>query len=158
MKSAANAVAKTRGPERTNSTIMGPTLSQEIGAQCLGRRARDYRLAWLMLTAKRRAIDMMRRRTLVERKHEKLTADGDVTDIVPTPEYEKLLDTDVPADQFLGLGEGTVLHGQLSATGALLWTERRSRAWVGRCVERWICQETEEFVRSISSGNYGSRG
>ena len=55
-----------------------------------------------MLTAKRRAIDMMRRRALIERKHEQLTADGDVSGTVPTPDYETVLDTDVKDDFALG--------------------------------------------------------
>jgi predicted RNA polymerase sigma factor len=54
--------------------------------------------AWLMLTAKRRAVDMIRRRALIERKHEMLTADGDVSGTVPTPDYENVLDTDVHDD------------------------------------------------------------
>jgi RNA polymerase sigma factor (sigma-70 family) len=54
--------------------------------------------AWLMLTARRRAIDMMRRRALIERKHEKLTAHDDVSGMVPTPDYENALDADVKDD------------------------------------------------------------
>src|SRR5690349_22631295 len=42
--------------------------------------------AWLMLTAKRRGIDMMRRRALVERKHDQIVSEGDAAGIVPAPE------------------------------------------------------------------------
>src|SRR5689334_14394179 len=52
--------------------------------------------AWLMATAKHRAIDLVRRRTLAERKHEELGRDLDERDSAPHP--DAALDDDIGDD------------------------------------------------------------
>jgi RNA polymerase sigma-70 factor, ECF subfamily len=51
--------------------------------------------AWLMATAKHRAIDLLRRRTLLERKHEQL---GHETETETTPDLDAALDDDIGDD------------------------------------------------------------
>src|SRR5688572_9313566 len=51
--------------------------------------------AWLMATAKRRAIDELRRQKLLERKHEQL---GHELESEPPPDIEAALDDDVGDD------------------------------------------------------------
>src|SRR5215208_5262585 len=54
--------------------------------------------AWLMATAKHRAIDLLRRRTLRERKHEELGRDIEVQQETAVAELEAALDDDIGDD------------------------------------------------------------
>jgi RNA polymerase sigma factor (sigma-70 family) len=54
--------------------------------------------AWLMATAKHRAIDQLRRRTMLERKHEELGRDLEARQQAPARELEAALDDDIGDD------------------------------------------------------------
>jgi RNA polymerase sigma factor (sigma-70 family) len=54
--------------------------------------------AWLMTTAKRRAIDLLRRRSLLERKHEQLGRELDSERAFAPPDLDVALDDDVGDD------------------------------------------------------------
>src|SRR5258708_24195945 len=51
--------------------------------------------AWLMATAKHRAIDLLRRRSLLERKHEELGYELEAAREWATPDLDAILDDDV---------------------------------------------------------------
>jgi len=53
--------------------------------------------AWLMTTAKNRALDQLRRRKMTERKHEAIALEADAVPSVP-PEFDAALDGDVGDD------------------------------------------------------------
>jgi RNA polymerase sigma factor (sigma-70 family) len=76
--------------------------------------------AWLMGTAKHRAIDLWRRKTLAERKHEELghTLEGDAV----TPDFDAALDDDV-GDDMLRL-MFTACHPVLSTEARVALTLR----------------------------------
>ena len=54
--------------------------------------------AWLMTTAKRRAIDQLRRRNLLERKHEELAKEIDDMQSTAAPDLDAALDDDIGDD------------------------------------------------------------
>lgn len=54
--------------------------------------------AWLMATAKRRAIDVLRRRTVLERKHQELGRDLEARQEADAPGVEAAMDEDVGDD------------------------------------------------------------
>src|SRR6187455_981157 len=54
--------------------------------------------AWLMATAKHRAIDLLRRRTLLERKHQELGYELEIAQNGSTPDLEAALDDDIGDD------------------------------------------------------------
>src|SRR4051812_45273162 len=54
--------------------------------------------AWLMIIAKRRAIDQLRRRTVLDRKHEELGYDLDLQHGSVDDELEEAIDDDVGDD------------------------------------------------------------
>jgi len=54
--------------------------------------------AWLMATAKHRAIDLLRRRTLLERKHEELGRDIETRQEMAAPDLDAAIDDDVGDD------------------------------------------------------------
>src|SRR5205809_2527019 len=54
--------------------------------------------AWLMATAKHRAIDRLRRRKLIERKHEELGREIEVDGEGATPDLDAALDDDIGDD------------------------------------------------------------
>ena len=54
--------------------------------------------AWLMATAKHRAIDQLRRRTLLERKHEELGYELDLRQEEAVPDLDAALDDDIGDD------------------------------------------------------------
>jgi len=54
--------------------------------------------AWLMATAKHRAIDLLRRRTLLERKHEELGRELEARQETAVPDLDAALDDDVGDD------------------------------------------------------------
>src|SRR5574341_1718183 len=54
--------------------------------------------AWLMATAKHRAIDQLRRRTMLERKHEQLGRELEVQQEMAAPDLDALVDDDVGDD------------------------------------------------------------
>jgi RNA polymerase sigma factor (sigma-70 family) len=54
--------------------------------------------AWLMATAKRRAIDLLRRRALAERKHQELGRDLEIRQGMAVPALEATLDDDIGDD------------------------------------------------------------
>jgi RNA polymerase sigma factor (sigma-70 family) len=58
--------------------------------------------AWLMTVAKRRAIDLLRRDQLLERKHQEIARSDDASVRSPAAEAEKALDDDL-GDELLGL-------------------------------------------------------
>src|SRR5882672_12820945 len=51
--------------------------------------------AWLMATAKHRAIDRFRRNKLLERKHEELGRELELEQEMSTPDFEAALDDDI---------------------------------------------------------------
>jgi RNA polymerase sigma-70 factor (ECF subfamily) len=53
--------------------------------------------AWLMATAKHRAIDLLRRRTLLERKHEQLGRELEAQEMA-VPDFEAAIDDDIGDD------------------------------------------------------------
>src|SRR2546429_6921341 len=59
--------------------------------------------AWLMATAKRRAIDLLRKRKRVERKHEELGAEMDARQETAGSDLDAAIDDPVGGD-LLGLG------------------------------------------------------
>ena len=54
--------------------------------------------AWLMATAKRRAIDLLRRRALADRKHQELGRDLEIRQEMAVPALEATLDDDIGDD------------------------------------------------------------
>ncbi|MEA2640070.1 MAG: hypothetical protein QOF51_1464 [Chloroflexota bacterium] len=54
--------------------------------------------AWLMGTAKHRAIDQLRRRTLLERKHEALGRELEIQQEITAPDLEAAMDDDIGDD------------------------------------------------------------
>jgi RNA polymerase sigma-70 factor (ECF subfamily) len=54
--------------------------------------------AWLMATAKHRAIDLLRRRTLVERKHEELGREIEAQQEMAVPDLDAAIDDDIGDD------------------------------------------------------------
>jgi len=54
--------------------------------------------AWLMATAKRRAIDLLRRRTLLERKHQELGRDLEAQQEMAVPDLDAVIDDPVGDD------------------------------------------------------------
>ena len=54
--------------------------------------------AWLMATAKHRAIDLLRRRTLLERKHQELGYELEIAQDASTPDLDAVLDDDIGDD------------------------------------------------------------
>jgi RNA polymerase sigma factor (sigma-70 family) len=112
--------------------------------------------AWLMLTAKRRGIDVMRRRALVERKHDQLITDGDAAGLVPTPEYEASLDTDVQDDllrlMFIACHPTLTRDARIALTLRLiagLTTQEIARAFL--TTEPTIAQRIVRAKRTLSS-------
>jgi len=53
--------------------------------------------AWLMATAKHRAIDLLRRRTLIERKHEELGREREARELT-VPDFDAAIDDDIGDD------------------------------------------------------------
>ena len=58
--------------------------------------------AWLMATAKNRALDRLRRKKLLERKHEELGRELEVEQETAVPDLDAALDDDI-GDDLLGL-------------------------------------------------------
>src|SRR5688572_13949890 len=54
--------------------------------------------AWLMQTAKHRAIDLLRRRSLLERKHEELGYELEIAQGAAVPDLDAALDDDIGDD------------------------------------------------------------
>ena len=71
--------------------------------------------AWLMATAKHRAIDLLRRRTLLERKHQELGYELEIAQDASTPDLDAALDDDI-GDDLLRL-VFTACHPVLSRRG-----------------------------------------
>jgi RNA polymerase sigma factor (sigma-70 family) len=78
--------------------------------------------AWLMATAKHRAIDLLRRRTLLERKHQELGYELEVAHDGATPDPDAALD-DAIGDDLLRL-VFTACHPVLSAEARVALTLR----------------------------------
>src|SRR5688572_14797272 len=78
--------------------------------------------AWLMATAKRRAIDELRRRKRLERKHEELGREVELQARLGTPDLEDRLDDDV-GDDLLRL-VFTACHPVLSTEARVALTLR----------------------------------
>ena len=78
--------------------------------------------AWLMATAKHRAIDILRRRTLLERKHQELGYELEIAQDASTPDLDAALDDDI-GDDLLRL-IFTACHPVLSADARVALTLR----------------------------------
>src|SRR3989441_9442043 len=78
--------------------------------------------AWLMAVAKRRAIDQLRRRTLLERKHEELGRELQVQREMAEADFDAAIDDDV-GDDLLRL-VFTACHPVLSAEARVALTLR----------------------------------
>jgi RNA polymerase sigma factor (sigma-70 family) len=78
--------------------------------------------AWLMTTAKRRAIDQLRRKSLLERKHEELAKEIDDMQKTATPDLDAALDDDI-GDDLLRL-VFTACHPVLSTEARVALTLR----------------------------------
>jgi len=78
--------------------------------------------AWLMATAKHRAIDLLRRRTLLERKHQELGYELEIAQDASTPDLNAALDDDI-GDDLLRL-IFTACHPVLSAEARVALTLR----------------------------------
>jgi RNA polymerase sigma factor (sigma-70 family) len=78
--------------------------------------------AWLMATAKHRAIDLLRRRTLLERKHQELGYELEIAQDASTPDLDAVLDDDI-GDDLLRL-VFTACHPVLSAEARVALTLR----------------------------------
>jgi RNA polymerase sigma factor (sigma-70 family) len=78
--------------------------------------------AWLMATAKHRAIDTLRRRTLLERKHQELGYELEIAQDASTPDLDAALDDDI-GDDLLRL-IFTACHPVLSAEARAALTLR----------------------------------
>jgi RNA polymerase sigma factor (sigma-70 family) len=78
--------------------------------------------AWLMATAKHRAIDALRRRTMLERKHQELGYELEIAQDASTPDLDAALDDDI-GDDLLRL-IFTACHPVLSADARVALTLR----------------------------------
>src|SRR5213083_278701 len=78
--------------------------------------------AWLMATAKHRAIDFLRRRTLLERKHEELGYEIEARRETASPDLDAALDDDL-GDDLLRL-VFTACHPVLPTEGRVALTLR----------------------------------
>jgi RNA polymerase sigma factor (sigma-70 family) len=78
--------------------------------------------AWLMATAKHRAIDLLRRRTLLERKHQELGYELEIAQEASAPDLDTALDDDI-GDDLLRL-VFTACHPVLSAEARVALTLR----------------------------------
>jgi RNA polymerase sigma factor (sigma-70 family) len=78
--------------------------------------------AWLMATAKNKAIDRLRRRKLLERKHEELGRELEVQQAVVAPDLDAILDDDI-GDDLLRL-VFTACHPVLSTEARVALTLR----------------------------------
>src|ERR671918_3006557 len=78
--------------------------------------------AWLMATAKHRAIDLLRRRTLLDRKHEQLGHELEAQQEMAVPDLDAAIDDDV-GDDLLRL-MFTACHPVLSTEARVALTLR----------------------------------
>ena len=78
--------------------------------------------AWLMQTAKHRAIDLLRRKTLLERKHQELGYEIEIEQALSAPDLDAALDDDV-GDDLLRL-MFTACHPVLSTEARVALTLR----------------------------------
>ncbi len=78
--------------------------------------------AWLMATAKHRAIDLLRRRTLLDRKHEQLGHELEAQQEMAVPDLDAAIDDHV-GDDLLGL-MFTACHPVLSTEARVALTLR----------------------------------
>src|SRR6188472_419733 len=78
--------------------------------------------AWLMATGRHRAIDLLRRRTLLERKHQELGYELEIAQDASTPDLDAVLDDDI-GDDLLRL-VFTACHPVLSAEARVALTLR----------------------------------
>jgi RNA polymerase sigma factor (sigma-70 family) len=110
--------------------------------------------AWLMATAKHRAIDLLRRRTLLERKHEEIGRELEAREMT-MPDYDAALDDDI-GDDLLRL-VFTACHPVLSTEARValtlrllggLTTEEIARAFL--VAEPTIAQRIVRAKRTLS--------
>jgi predicted RNA polymerase sigma factor len=78
--------------------------------------------AWLMATAKHRAIDQLRRRSMLERKHDQLGHELEARQELAVPDLDAALDDHV-GDDLLRL-MFTACHPMLSMEEAVEWLKR----------------------------------
>src|SRR6187455_1439296 len=112
--------------------------------------------AWLMATAKHRAIDVLRRRTLLERKHQELGYELESAQDASTPDLDAALDDDI-GDDLLRL-IFTSCHPVLSAEARValtlrliggLTTEEIARAYLA--AEPTIAQRIVRAKRALTA-------
>ncbi len=100
--------------------------------------------AWLMATAKHRAIDFFRRKKLLERKHEELGRELDAQQKMAVADFDSAIDDDI-GDDLLRL----VLPWRISTARSTMTSETTSCAW---CLSRVIpCSRRRRGSRSPSA-------
>ena len=114
--------------------------------------------AWLMATAKRRAIDLLRRKTLLERKHEELGREIDARREIAVTDLEEGIDDDI-GDDLLRL-VFTSCHPVLSTEARValtlrllggLTTEEIARAFL--VPESTVAQRIVRAKRTLAEAN-----
>jgi RNA polymerase sigma factor (sigma-70 family) len=114
--------------------------------------------AWLMATAKRRAIDLLRRKTLLERKHEELGREIDARQEIAVTDLEAGIDDDI-GDDLLRL-VFTSCHPVLSTEARValtlrllggLTTEEIARAFL--VPESTVAQRIVRAKRTLGEAN-----
>ena len=114
--------------------------------------------AWLMATAKRRAIDLLRRKTLLERKHEELGREIDARQEIAVTDLEAGIDDDI-GDDLLRL-VFTSCHPVLSTEARValtlrllggLTTEEIARAFL--VPESTVAQRIVRAKRTLAEAN-----
>src|SRR5512147_631074 len=116
--------------------------------------------AWLMATAKHRAIDLLRRKTLLERKHQELGYELEIEQALTAPDLDARLDDDV-GDDLLRL-MFTACHPVLSTEARValtlrllggMTTDEIARAFL--VPEPTMAQRIVRAKRTLSEANVG---
>ncbi len=112
--------------------------------------------AWLMATAKHRAIDLLRRRTVLERKHEQLGRELTVQQEMAAPDIDALVDDNVGDDllrlMFISCHPVLSTEGRVALTLRLLGgltTEEIARAFL--VPESTVAQRIVRAKRTLAA-------